>query len=110
MVSEQREIGDNCKIGENVKFVGSVKIGNNCKIGNNVYLNSVSIDNDSIIQDNVVIGYDTITGHFYDQEKSKKTKNNSDESQFPVVIGKNVLIRNGAVSYTHLTLPTIYSV
>jgi|TARA_B100001750_G_C15466988_1_gene577610 acetyltransferase-like isoleucine patch superfamily enzyme len=104
MVSEQREIGDNCKIGENVKFVGSVKIGNNCKIGNNVYLNSVSIDHDAIIQDNVVIGYDTITGHFYDQEKSNKTKINSDESKFHVVVGKNVLIRNGAVIYSDVQI------
>ncbi len=104
MVSEQREIGDNCKIGNNVSFIGDVQIGDNCEIGNNVYLNSVFIDDNSIIQNNAIIGYDTITGHFYDQEKSKTTKNNSGESQFHVVIGKNVLIRNGVVIYSDVEI------
>ena len=74
MISEYRNIGENCKIGENVNFLGNVDIGDNCKIGNNVCLNSVHIDHNSVIQDNSIIGYDTITGHYYEQEKMKKSK------------------------------------
>ena len=104
MISEYRDIGENCKIGENVNFVGNVDIGDNCKIGNNVYLNSVFIGDGSIIQDNSIIGYDTITGHYYEQEKTNTSKNNSDELQFNVNIGKNVLIRNGAVIYSNVQI------
>ena len=99
MISEYRNIGENCKIGENVNFLGNVDIGDNCKIGNNVCLNSVHIDHNSVIQDNSIIGYDTITGHYYEQEKMKKSKNSSDEPQFHIIIGKNVLIRSGVVIY-----------
>ena len=63
----QTIVGDNCLL-----MIGA-HIAHDCKIGNNVCLNSVHIDHNSVIQDNSIIGYDTITGHYYEQEKMKKS-------------------------------------
>jgi len=89
--------GENCQIGNNFFSIGPVKIGNNCQIGNNVSLNSVFIDDNSIIQNNSIIGYDTISGHYYDKKQSNEEKNI--DSQFRITIGKNVLIRSGVTIY-----------
>ena len=92
-------VGDNSDIGKNLTTVGQVKIGNNCKIGNNVFLHSVSIDDGSVIEDNSIIGYGTITGHYYDQKTPHETKKNSENNNFRIKIGKNVLIRTGVTIY-----------
>ena len=74
-IGENTIIGENCEIGKNV-ILENVKIGNSCKIGDNVFLKSVSIDDYSIIQNNSIIGYDTLSGHYYDQKQKKDYSNN----------------------------------
>ena len=44
MISEYRDIGENCKIGENVNFVGNVDIGDNCKIFNGAVIGEIPQD------------------------------------------------------------------
>lgn len=98
------QIGTNCEINENVIFVGDVKIGNNCKIGNNVILRCASIGDNTIIEDNSIIGYGTITGHYYAQEQYREKLNLIEEKKYKILIGNNVLIRTGVTIYfdTHI--------
>ncbi len=93
------QIGENFTIRENVIFVGKVKIGNNCKIGNNVILKFVSIGDNSKIEDNSVIGYGTLTGHFYAQNQHQEKSDSAEETKYKIMIGKNVLIRTGVTIY-----------
>lgn len=97
---DSKVIGENCEFGKNI-ILENVKIGNNCKIGNNVFLKSVSLGDNSVIQDNSVLGYDTLSGHYYDQ---KPTKNNSDNSQYRIKIGNNVLIRTAVTIYMDVNI------
>ena len=91
-------VGENCNIGENV-ILDNVIIGDNCKIGNNVFLKSVKIGNNSIVEDNSIVGYETLSGHFYEQNPQEKNSNNLDNQQYRVIIGNNVLIRTGVIIY-----------
>jgi|GEM_PF-306839 acetyltransferase-like isoleucine patch superfamily enzyme len=93
------EIGDNCEINNNAVFFNHVKIGNNCKIGNNVVLRNCSIDDDTIIEDNVIIGYGTMTGHYSEKNQIQKNFSDSNNDNFRIIIGKNVLVRSGATIY-----------
>ena len=93
------QVGKNCEISENVVLVGRIRIEDNCKIGNNVILRSVSIGKNTIIEDNSVIGYGTITGHYYDQKQYRERYSSIEESKYQIIIGKNVLIRTGVTIY-----------
>ena len=92
------EIGENTKIWHfthimsKAKIGESVSVGQNCFIGDNVVVgNNVKIQNNVSLYDGVIIENDVFVG--------------------PSVVFTNVkLPRSLAVSYTHLTLPTIYSV
>ena len=97
-IDENTIIGENCEIGKNV-ILENVKIGNSCKIGDNVFLKSVSIDDYSIIQNNSIIGYDTLSGHYYDQKQKKDYSNNLKNPNYRIIIGKNVLIRTAVTIY-----------
>ena len=97
-------VGENCDISKNVTLIGNVRIGDNCKIGNNVFLKSVSIGDNSIIQDNSVLGYSTITGHYYDQKQSQENHSNFDHPKYHIIVGKNVLIRTGVTIYLDVNI------
>lgn len=92
-------IGTNCEISDNVIFVGDIKIGNNCKIGNNVILRYVSIGDHVTIEDNSIVGYGTITGHYYDQKPYQEKSYSVEEKKYKILIGNNVLIRTGVTIY-----------
>ena len=50
------------------------------------------------------------TGHYYTTDKNKRTMPDKMEmKKYDPVVRKHVIYKE-AVSYTHLTLPTIYSV
>jgi|LWDU01.1.fsa_nt_gi acetyltransferase-like isoleucine patch superfamily enzyme len=96
-------VGKNCDVGENVTLK-NVKIGNNCKIGNNVFLKSVSIGDNCIIQDNSVIGYSSVTGHYYDQTQSKENNDELNNLHHRIIIGNNILIRTGVTIYVDVNI------
>jgi len=97
--NEKIIIGKNCEINDNVVLVGNIRIGNNCKIGNNVFLKSVSLDDNTTVEDNSVLGYGNITGHYYDPKQPHKKYDNPEEATYQIKIGKNVLIRTGVTIY-----------
>ncbi|EKD71512.1 MAG: transferase hexapeptide repeat containing protein [uncultured bacterium] len=101
---ENVQIGKNSTIAHNVIFIGHVLIGNNCKIGNNVILRSVAIGDNTIVEDNTILGYETITGHYYDQKPFLKKNVPFKDSEYKVIIGKNVLIRTGVTIYHDTTI------
>lgn len=97
--NEKIIIGKNCEINDNVVLVGNIRIGNNCKIGNNVFLKSVSLDDNTTIEDNSVLGYGNITGHYYESKQSHVKDENPNKMLYQIKIGKNVLIRTGVTIY-----------
>lgn len=96
-------VGENCDIGKNV-ILENVKIGDNCKIGNNVFLKSINVGNNSIIEDNSIVGYETLSGHYYDQKLQKENPGNLDDLHYRVIIGNNVLIRTGVTIYLDVNI------
>jgi UDP-2-acetamido-3-amino-2,3-dideoxy-glucuronate N-acetyltransferase len=93
------KIGKNCTLGENIIYLGNVAIGNNCKIGNNVILGFCSIGHDTVIEDNSIIGYDTITGHYEDRSNFHNKKLELSNIEPKIKIGNNVLIRTNVTIY-----------
>lgn len=87
------DIGIDVELGHNIVLLGDVTIGNGCKIGNNVLLRSAFIGQNTVIEDNCIIGYDNITGHF------RNRRAQGEQSRHPVIIEDNVLIRNGSTIY-----------
>jgi len=93
------KIGEKCTLGENIIFLGNVTIGNNCKIGNNVILGFCSIGNGTVIEDDSIIGYDTITGHYDDRTEFLNKKRDISNIKPRIIIGNNVLIRTNVTIY-----------
>ena len=87
------QIGQDVKFGFNVILSGTIKIGDRCRIGNNVVIRSAEIGPDCVIEDNAIIGYQTLTGPFYDQGSLDQ------EEERRVVMGHDVLVRTGCVVY-----------
>jgi len=87
------DVGVDVEFGNNVILMGDIKIGNKCKIGNNTLLRSAVIGQNTTIEDNCILGYDNISGHFYDRGNKKG------QEYTQVIIGENVLIRNGSTIY-----------
>lgn len=93
----QREphIGSKVSFGRNVILDGNVSIGDRCRIGNNVLIRSADIGDDCVIEDNATIGYQTLTGAFYEQDGPKTNQ----EKPLRVSMGNHVLVRTGALVY-----------
>jgi acetyltransferase-like isoleucine patch superfamily enzyme len=62
-------------------------------------LGNCSVGDDTIIEDNTIIGYDTITGHYHDKKQFQKNMLDTSKDNFRIIIGKNVLIRTGVTIY-----------
>lgn len=91
--NSQVELGSDVCFGHNVVLAGRVKLGDRCRIGNNVLIRSAQLGDDCIVEDNTVIGYQTLTGPFYRQGSLDS------EHQRRVLLGDKVLIRTGCVVY-----------
>ena len=113
------------QIGKNVTIDPYVVIGKKVKIKNNVKIYSFSHLENTKIESNVTVGpyarlrpgtkllSGTKIGNFVEVKKSivgKGSKVNHLSYIGDSKLGSHVNIGAGTVSYTHLTLPTIYSV
>ena len=91
-------IGQNVRFGRNVILEGEVSIGDRCRIGNNVLIRSADIGDDCVIEDNTTIGYQTLTGPFYDQGSL------GENPKRRVILGEHVLVRTGCTIYLETTI------
>jgi len=100
VVFAEAKIGANCNICANVLIENDVVIGNNVTIKSGVQLwDGVRIEDNVFIGPNTTFTNDHFPGSSKHPEPVKQTN-----------IKAGALVGANAVSYTHLTLPTIYSV
>jgi acetyltransferase-like isoleucine patch superfamily enzyme len=105
MFGENLRVGKNCDISKSAFLDADVTIGDNCKIGNNVTLRSVSIGDNTIVEDSTQVGYCNIRGPYYAQKQYLTDEHDTSRTrQHVVVIGNNVLIRTGVTVYLDVTI------
>lgn len=95
----EARVGRNVSFGRNVVLEGEVTIGDGCRIGHNVVLSWCDIGGGTAVEDNAVVGYSSLMGHFYDEDQRAP-----DQAPARAMVGENALLRTGATIYRGATV------
>jgi acetyltransferase-like isoleucine patch superfamily enzyme len=96
-ISADVKIGSGVEVGEDVIIQESVEIGDGVQIGNRVTLRNCRLGDGVRIEDNCIIGYQTLTGGFSHKFEERKQVQ-------PTVIGGETLVRAGSIIYQSVTV------
>ncbi len=96
-ISPDAQIGKNVGFGHDVLVCSGVTIGDNAQIGDRVTLRNCRIGDNARIEDNCIIGYQTLTGGFSHKFEERK-------AVAPTVIGDETLVRTGCLIYQSVTI------
>jgi acetyltransferase-like isoleucine patch superfamily enzyme len=96
-IAPDAQIGRNVSLGFNVTIHENVRLGDGVQVGDRVTLRNCDISAGVRIEDNCIVGYQTITGGFsHPFEEAKRVS--------PVRIGKETLIRCGSILYPSVAI------
>jgi UDP-2-acetamido-3-amino-2,3-dideoxy-glucuronate N-acetyltransferase len=96
-ISPEARIGKNVSFGYDAIVSDDVELGDNVQIGDRVTLRNCRIAAGARIEDNCIIGYQTLTGGFTHKFAERKQVT-------PTVIGEETLVRTGSILYQSVTV------
>lgn len=96
-ISPDARIGQGVNLGHDVIIYDNVELGDQVQVGDRVTLRNCRVGNGARIEDNSIIGYQTLTGGFSHKFDERKVVT-------PTVIGEETLIRTGCLIYQSVTI------